>query len=123
MPIVDFPLEVLARAVAARAGTWERLGLAWRIGPVAPNHGKPVVVGEFASVTWLGNVLIRSSGEAELDVVPVADDQAVSKHYDLTGPGDLEVLLGELDALLTAGRVPAAAVVHQYPPAAADDRR
>jgi hypothetical protein len=101
--------------VAARAETWERLGLEWQIRPVAPNHGKPVVVSGFESATWLGSLLIWMSGEADLDAVRVSDDHTVGKHYDLTGLEDLEVLLGELDALLTAGRVPDAAVVHQHP--------
>ena len=78
-----------------------------------------MVVGEFESPAWLGNVLIWISGEAELDVVRVVDVYAVSKHYDLTGPDDLEVLLGELDALLTGGRIPAAAIVHKLPSAPA----
>ena len=107
---MNFPLEALGSAVAARADSWERLGLAWRIRPVAPNHGKPVVVGEFESATWMGDLLIWTSGEAELDAIHVADDQTVSKHYDLTGLSDLEALLGELDALLTTGRVPSRAV-------------
>lgn len=119
MPIVNFPLDALVPAVSAWAQTWERLGLEWRIRPVAPNHGKPVAVSEFESLTWLGNVLIWISGEAELDAVRVSDGQAVSKHYDLTGLEDLEVLLGELDTLLTADRVPDAAVVHQHPSAPA----
>ncbi|MFD1373882.1 hypothetical protein [Actinoplanes sichuanensis] len=112
---MNFPLDELGSAVSARAETWERLGLEWRIGPVAPNHGKPVVVGEFESAVWLGGLLIWISGEAELDAVRVCDDHAVSKHYDLAGRADLEVLFGELDALLTAGRVPDAAVVHRHP--------
>jgi hypothetical protein len=119
VPIVKFPLDELGPAVTARAETWERLGLDWQIRPVAPNHGKPMVVSEFESTTWLGGLLIWISGEAELDAVRVADDQAVSKHYDLTGLDDLEALLGELDALLTAGRIPDAAVVHQHPSAPA----
>jgi hypothetical protein len=119
VPIVNFPLDELGPAVTARAETWERLGLDWQIRPVAPNHGKPVVVSEFESTTWLGGLLIWISGEAELDAVRVSDDQAVSKHYDLTGLDDLEALLGELDALLTAGRIPDAAVVHQHPSAPA----
>jgi hypothetical protein len=119
VPIVNFPLDALGPAVAARAETWERLGLEWRIHPVAPNHGKPVVVSEFESAAWLGDVLIWISGEAELDAIRVGDDQAVSKHYDLTGLDDIEVLLGELGALLAAGRVPDAAIVHQDPSAPA----
>ncbi|WP_155123676.1 MULTISPECIES: hypothetical protein [unclassified Actinoplanes] len=74
-----------------------------------------MIVSEFESAAWQGGLLIWISGEAELDAVRVSDDQAVSKHYDLTGLDDLEVLLGELDALLTSGRVPDAAVVHQHP--------
>jgi hypothetical protein len=110
VPIVNFPLNALASAVAARTETWNRLGLEWRTRPVAPNHGKPVVVTEFESMTWTGDILIWSSGEAELDAVRLADDQTISKHYDLTGSDDLNVLLNELEALLGAGRVPDAAV-------------
>ncbi|MER5326900.1 hypothetical protein [Streptosporangium roseum] len=116
---MNFPLDALGSAVAARAETWERLGLEWRIRPVAPNHGKPVVVSEFESATWMGEVLIWISGEAELDVIRVSDDQVVSKHYDLTGLDDLEVLLGELGALLAVDRVPDAAVVRHHPSAPA----
>ncbi|MFC3994075.1 hypothetical protein [Actinoplanes siamensis] len=112
---MNFPLDELRPAVTARAETWERLGLEWEIRPVAPNHGKPVVVSGFESAAWLGSLLIWISGEAELDAVRVADNHAVSKHYDLTGLDDLEVLLGELDALLTDGRAPDAAVIHQHP--------
>jgi hypothetical protein len=117
VPIVNFPLDALGPAVAARSATWERLGLEWRIRPVTPNHSKPVVVGEFESATWMGELLIWISGEAELDAIRASDDQTVSKHYDLTGLDDLEVLLAELDALLSADRVPDAAIV-RHPPSA-----
>ena len=90
--------------MAGRADSWARLGLDWRIRPIAPNHGKPVVVSEFESATWAGHLLIWITGEAELDAIHIADDHTVSKHYDLTGSDDLEALLGELDALLTTGR-------------------
>ncbi|GAB7051332.1 hypothetical protein JCM9534A_64580 [Catenuloplanes indicus JCM 9534] len=87
------------------------------IGRARPDHGKPVVVSEFESAAWLGSLLIRISREAELDALRISDEHAVSKHYDLTGPDDLKVLLGELDALLTAGRVPGSAVVQRGVPA------
>ena len=32
--------------MAGRADSWARLGLDWRIRPIAPNHGKPVVVSD-----------------------------------------------------------------------------
>ncbi|MEV4350151.1 hypothetical protein AB0J83_37315 [Actinoplanes sp. NPDC049596] len=108
---MDFPVEALGPAVAARAGAWARLGVGWRVRPVTPNHGKPMVAGEFESATWTGHLLVWVSGEAELDAVRLDDERVVSKHYDLAGPADLEVLLGELDALLAAGRLPDAAAV------------
>lgn len=64
----------------------------------------------------MGDMLIWISGEAEPDAIRLTDDQTVSKHYDLTGLDDLDLLLDELDAMLTAGRVPDAAVVRQHPP-------
>ncbi len=108
---MTFPLEALSAAVSARAETWARLGLVWRTRPIDPNHDKPVVVGEFESATWIGDILVWITGEAELETVRLIDDRMVNKHYDLTGRADLEVLLDELVALLIDDRVPAAAVV------------
>ncbi len=114
-PGVAFPLDALAPAVAARAETWTRLGLAWQTRPVAPNHGKPVVRSEFESAAWLVEIMIWDTGEAELATVRVVDGRMVNKHYDLASPDDLEVLLDELAAVLIDDRVPAAAVVAQWP--------
>lgn len=108
---VTFPLETLATAIGARDETWGRLGLVWHTRPVDPNHGKPVVVSAFESAMWLGDIMIWSTGEAELEAVRLADERMVLKHYDLSTAEDLEVLVDELIGLLAADRVPAAAVV------------
>lgn len=76
---------------------------------------KPVVISEFESVTWLGDILIWITGETELETVRLTDDRMVNKHYDLTTLDDLEVLLDELVALLVDDRIPAAAVVARHP--------
>jgi hypothetical protein len=39
---------------------------------------------KFESEAWLGEVLIRITGEAELETIRLADGRWVNKHYDLT---------------------------------------
>jgi hypothetical protein len=114
-PGVDFPLRELAPALTVRSETWERLGLAWTIGPVLPNWGKAVVKAEFESAEVIGDLMVWVSGEAELSTIRLTDDQVVNKHYDLTTVDDLGVVLDELVLLLTEGIVPAAAMVSRYP--------
>jgi hypothetical protein len=60
---------------------------------VAPNYGKPVAVARFESVSWLGDVMIWITGEAELATVRITDSWMVNKHYDFAGSGDLGKLL------------------------------
>jgi hypothetical protein len=108
---VTFPLESLAAAVKARAETWATLGITWRVKPVEPNHGKALIIGRFASAGWLGDILIWITGEAELETIRLADGRSINKHYDLTHPADLDILMDDLVALLVEDRVPPAAVV------------
>jgi hypothetical protein len=74
-----------------------------------------VVGSEFESATWIAEIMIWSTGEAELATVRLTDERIVNKHYDLGNLDDLEALLDELVALLVDDRVPAAAVVAQWP--------
>jgi hypothetical protein len=112
---VTFPLEALSAAVTARVETWARLEMRWQTGPIQPNHGRPVVSVGFESSAWLAEVMIWASGEAELSTVRLADDRIVNKHYELTGLGDLEVVLDELVGLLVDDKIPGAAVVAHSP--------
>ncbi|MEU5950468.1 hypothetical protein ABZ793_33695 [Micromonospora sp. NPDC047465] len=112
---MTFPLEALSVAVTARAETWARLKMRWHARPIQPNYGKPVVSVDFESSAWLAQVTIWLSGEADLDTVRLADDRIVNKHYELTGYGDLEVMLDEFVGLLIDDRIPGAAFVAQWP--------
>lgn len=112
---VSFPLELLPATVNARAEVWERLGMHWHHQPIHPNHGKRVVIAQVESSKWLVDIMIWSSGEAELATLRLADDRCVNKHYELGGQDDLGVLLDELLELLVNDRIPAAAVVARWP--------
>jgi hypothetical protein len=109
--VPDFFPAMLAPAVAARAAIWSHFGLAWQTGPVSPNHANST----FESPDWIADIAVWSTGETELATVRLTDDRMVNKHYDLTGPADLEVLLDDWEALLRTGRVPPAAVVTTWP--------
>ncbi|MFI7544550.1 hypothetical protein [Actinoplanes sp. NPDC049599] len=112
---MTFPLEELASQVATRAEAWTRLGLVWRTQPISPNHGKPVVSSEFESAAWLAEIMIWSTGEAELETVRVGDDRIVNKHYDLISRDELATLLDEFVALLVEDRIPDGAFVGRWP--------
>ncbi|MET3425293.1 hypothetical protein BJ973_004505 [Actinoplanes tereljensis] len=112
---MDFPLEELASAVQQRASTWAALEFDQRVRPIHPNHGKPVTSVEFESAVWMVEVMIWSSGEAELATLRLTDDRGVNKHYDLADREDLDGLFDELVRLLVDDEVPAAALVFQWP--------
>ncbi|MFY1633569.1 hypothetical protein ACN27F_09845 [Solwaraspora sp. WMMB335] len=112
---VAFPLDALSDAVLARTETWSSLTVSWHTRPIEPNHGKPIVISELESASWIAEIAIWSTGEAELATVRLADDRIVNKHYDLHSVGDLERLLDELVALLTEDRIPEAAIVAHQP--------
>lgn len=61
-----------------------------------PNHGKPVVAGTFESVTWLVQMTVWITGEAELVAIRTRDGWNINRHYDLGSSDDLETALGEL---------------------------
>ena len=110
-----FDLERVAPAIHLRATVWESLGVEWTLEPVAPNYGKPVVVARFESGSWLGDVMIWVTGEAELGTVRIIDSWMVNKHYDLAGSGDLGYLLEDLIGILDRAEAPPGAVTAWLP--------
>lgn len=107
---VAFPLELLSPVFEERAELWATLDMSWRVMPIQPDHGKPVV-NRLESAAWLVEVAVWSSGEAELATIRLTDDHIAIKHYDLVGRGDLATLFDERASLLVDGEVPEAAVV------------
>lgn len=103
-------LEALGPAIEAKAAIWARLGVDWRTQPVVANHGKPIIQAEFESAMWIGDVTIWITGEAELATVRLTDDWMVNKHYDLISPGDINVIVDEVAALLSEDVIPESAV-------------
>lgn len=103
-------MKTLPVAIAARAGAWTRAAMAWKTRPVSPNHGKALIISEFQSEHWMGDIAVWASGEAEFQSVRLSDNRIINKHYDLTGTADVDRMLDEVTALLTEGRTPPGAV-------------
>jgi hypothetical protein len=116
---VRFPLEALSAAVLARAEAWAKVGLCRTVLPVTDHHGTSTVRSQFESTTWIVEVMIWDTGEAELSTVRLTDDRVVNKHYDLVDRADLDVMLDELVALLVEDVLPGDAVVVRFPGAPA----
>jgi hypothetical protein len=107
---VTFDLGQFASGVRAKAAIWSKLGVAWRLKAVMPNHEKPVVACIFESVSWLAEMTVWITGEAELVAVRPGDGWNVNKHCDLASADDLEIALGELVSLIAEASVPCGAV-------------
>ncbi|GAA2522867.1 hypothetical protein [Pilimelia columellifera] len=113
---MTFPLDALATALASRTESWLRLGGRWQLRPAQPNYGKPVAGAEMESASWLVDLAIWSTGEAEMSSIRTRDDTMFNKHYELADEGDLEKMLDELVDLLVNDQVPDAAVVDRSRP-------
>jgi hypothetical protein len=113
---VTFDLSLLPASVEGRAARWNSLGVAWTVNPVAPNHGKPVVVAEFESEQWAGDLIVWITGEAEMVTIRIGDGWTVSKHYDLALVADLEVVLEDVAMLVRVGAVPKGAITGEGSP-------
>jgi hypothetical protein len=74
--------------------------------PIQPNYGTAFINAQFESAVWIIEIAMWSSGEAELASIHLPDDLIVNKHYDLTSPADLAVVLDELTALPLRGGGP-----------------
>lgn len=73
------------------------------------NDPTPAVGGR-KPATWLAEMTVWITGEAELVAVRPDDGWGVSKHFDLASPDDLETALGELASLIAGASVPSGAV-------------
>ena len=107
---VPIDLKLLKRAIDARTAIWAGLNMDWIVRPVVANYGKPVVRAEFESESWIGDVMIWISGDAELVTIRFPDNFMVNKHYDLHSSQDLYMMIDELATLLSSGTIPASAI-------------
>jgi hypothetical protein len=53
----------------------------WNVKPIAPNHGKALVVSEFESTAWLGDLAVWVTGEADLSVGQKVVDRCISTSW------------------------------------------
>lgn len=108
---MTFDLTLLRPGVRLRSEAWDSLGLNWTVGPIHPNHGKPVTSADFESAEWLAQITIWETGETELETVRKVDGRVVNKHYDLDGVTDLDTVVTEFLRLVRDGDLPPGAFV------------
>ncbi|MEV0900918.1 hypothetical protein [Actinoplanes sp. NPDC049802] len=75
------------------------------VGPTGRGHAD-----EEVGRAELVQIMIWSTGEAELETVRLRDDRIVNKHFDLTGRSNLDDLLDQLVRLLVCNEVPEEAI-------------
>jgi hypothetical protein len=108
---VAVDLNALAAGIHEREEDWNVLGVAWDVGPIHTNYGKPATAAAFESADVQGEILLWTTGESELESIRLSDGRVVNKHYDLGSASDLGTVLADLIALIRDGAAPADAVI------------
>ena len=104
-------LSALAAGIHEREEDWVLLAMAWTVGPIHANYGKPMTAAEFESDDLHGEILLWVTGEAELESMRLSDFRVVNKHYALGSASELDSVFADLIALARAGVAPADAVI------------
>lgn len=93
--MIEFDLTVFTAAIQARSQRWESEGIKWKLtlGPIRDKSAAWVTC-ENAHVD--AELIVWTSGEAELGIVSLTDGPTIDIHYEFAGRQDLETCLGDL---------------------------
>jgi hypothetical protein len=104
---VDFDLNLLAPAFAARAADWENLGVVCGAPSEPSATVKPASQIVLESYGHLADFVLWTSGEAEGTVIRLSDGRRMVKVYQLHTAADLDSAVDDLVWFVRSDRVPA----------------
>ncbi|MGC4795758.1 hypothetical protein ACLQ3H_16795 [Micromonospora saelicesensis] len=98
---MDLNLDDFADAVTARASQWNSAGVQWELHRGPPRN---------KSAAWIvctttdrqAQLIVWTSGEAELDLAQISTATVFSTHYEMSTAADLTACLDDLTHRLTS---------------------
>ncbi len=98
--MIELDLAQFAAAVRAYAPRWEREAIRWQF-TTGPEHDESAAWVDCETGDLAGQLMVWTSGEAELMAGSLATGVIDQVHYDLAGPQDLSTCLDDLTQRLT----------------------
>lgn len=100
--MLELDLAQFAAAVRAHAPQWERAGIQWQL-TFVPERDKSAAWVDCETGDLAGQLIVWTSGEAELTAGNLAAGVIDLVHHELASPHDLGSCLDDLTRRLTAG--------------------
>ncbi|ONI93035.1 hypothetical protein ALI22I_00495 [Saccharothrix sp. ALI-22-I] len=97
---MELDLTQFAAAVCAYAPQWERAAIRWQL-TIGPERDKTAACVDCETGDLAGQLIVWTSGEAELMTGSFSTGLIDQAHYDLTSPQDLSTCLDDLTQRLT----------------------
>ncbi|WP_197043358.1 hypothetical protein [Saccharothrix sp. NRRL B-16314] len=98
--MIELDLAQFAAAVHAHAPRWERAGIRWQL-TFGPERDKSAAWVDCETGDLAGQLVVWTSGEAELDAGNLATGVIDQVHYELVSPHELGTCLDDLTNWLT----------------------
>ena len=98
--MIELDLAQFAAAVHAYAPRWESAAIRWRL-TFGPEHDKSAAWVDCEAGDLAGQLIVWTSGEAELAAGNLATGVIGQVHYDLANPEELGTCLDDLTQRLT----------------------
>lgn len=98
--MIELDLAQFAAAVRAHAPRWERAGIRWQL-TFGPERDKSAAWVDCETGDLAGQLIVWTSGEAELAAGNLATGVIDQVHHDLASPRDLGSCLDDLTRRLT----------------------
>jgi hypothetical protein len=98
--MIELDLAQFAAAVRAYAPRWERAAITWQL-TFGPERDKSAACLDCETGDLAGQLIVWTSGEAELIAGSLATGVIDQVHYDLAGPEELGSCLDDLTHRLT----------------------
>jgi hypothetical protein len=93
--VIEFDLTQFATAVCAHAPQWERMSIKWQL-IFGPERDKSAAWVNCETDDLLGELIVWTTGEAELATASITTGATDQTHYDLTTNEDLDACLDDL---------------------------
>jgi hypothetical protein len=100
--MMDLDLNDFVAAVTARAARWQQVGVQWQLHH-GPTRDKSTAWVDCATARHEAQLIVWTSGEAELDVGDISTGTITSTHYEMSDTAELDVCLDDLTSQLATG--------------------
>ena len=98
--MLDLDLDDFTTAVAARGAQWQAAGIQWQL-HLGPTRSKSSAWVDCATAHHLAQLIVWTSGEADLEVGDISTGDITLTHYEMSNAAELAPCLDDRTERLT----------------------